>query len=84
MFEFYLCQLVQVILQEGDLLFLCERAAIILIVFRVDGLLYSSLQILNKQFAQIVQGLQLFSHCVFQTFEIFPRLRSNINLFYTN
>lgn len=44
----YLRQLVQIVFQEGYLLFLRERTAVVLVVLGANGLLYSSLQILDE------------------------------------
>lgn len=70
----HLRQLLQVVLQEGNLLLLGQRPAVVLAVLGVDRLLDARLQILNEQFTQIVQGLQLLRHGVFQPFEVLAGL----------
>lgn len=60
-------QLVQIVLQEADLLLLSQRSAAIFRLLPAQGFLHARLEILDEEFAKIVQRLQLFRHSLFQS-----------------
>ena len=60
-------ELIEVVFQEGDLLFLRQRTTLFFQIFAGRGFFHTGLQILHKKFAQIMQCLQFLCNSFFQT-----------------
>ena len=70
-------QLFEVVLQEGDLLLLHQRATRsgrIIRLFTNHNLLEAVLKVLHKEFSQIKQRLQLLGHSFLETLQVLLRL----------
>ena len=74
----YLGQLIQVVFKEGNLLLLGQTAAGVLVLFSRGGLLHPGLEVLDKQLAKVVEGLQLLGHGLLQPLQVLAGLLATL------